>query len=73
MNAIVRMTGPHPSRIRHAARLRPVWHVSIVDTENTPQGTLYRVLSYQRAVTLSCNMARDRKLYLHVDALASIG
>ena len=73
MNAIVRMTGPHPSRIWHADRACPVWHVSIVDAGNTPQGTLYRVLSYQRAVTLSCNMARDRKLYLHVDALTFIG
>ena len=73
MNAIVRMTGPHSSRIWRANRACPVWHVSIVDAANTPQGTLYRVLTYQRAVTLSCNMARDRKLYLHVDALASIG
>ena len=73
MNAIVRMTGPHPSHIRHAGRACPLWHVSIVDAGNTSQGTLYRGLSYQRAVTLSCNMARDRKLYLHVDALASIG
>ena len=73
MNAIVRMTGPHPSRIRRADRSCAVWHVSIVDAGNTPRGTLYRVLTYQRAVTLSCNMARDRKLYLHMDALASIG
>ena len=71
MNAIVRMTGPHPSRIRCADRACPVWHVSLVDAGDKPQGMVYRVLSYQRAVTLSCNMARDRRLYLHMEALAA--
>ena len=69
MKALIRMTGPHPSRIQRGGCALPAWHVSIVDTEHQPQGTLYRCLSYRRAVWLSCSMARDRRLYLHMDAL----
>ena len=69
MKTLIRMTGPHPSRIRRAGRALPVWHVALVDTKGEQQGMIYRCLSYRRAVSLSCDMARDRRLFLHMEAL----
>lgn len=69
MKPLIRMTGPHPSRIQRGGVPVPAWHVLIVDTEHQPQGTLYRCLSYRRAVGLSCSMARDRRLFLHMEGL----
>jgi hypothetical protein len=68
--AIVHMTGPHPSRIRREGRPCPVWKVAVITAEDeTPRSTVYRCLSYRRAVSLSCSMARDRRLFLHMEAL----
>ncbi len=68
--AIVHMTGPHPSRTRRRGKAHPVWNVAvIVTTEQKATSTVYRCLSYRRAVSLSCNMARDRRLFLHMEAL----
>ena len=69
--AIVHMTGPHPSRIRRGGRPHPVWSVAIVTAadQKQPTSTVYRCLSYRRAVSLSCSMARDRRLHLHMEAL----
>ena len=68
--AIVHMTGPHPSRIRRGGRPHPVWSVAIVAaTDQNPTSTVYLCLSYRRAVSLSCSMARDRRLHLHMEAL----
>ena len=69
MKPIVRMTGPHPSRMTRGGRPLPAWHVSIVDDAKKPQECIYTVLSYRRAMSLSCNMAQDRKLFLHIEAL----
>jgi len=69
MKPIVRMTGPHPSRVKRGGCALPAWHVAIVDESQMPQGTVYRVLTYRRAMSLSCNMARDRRLFLHMEAL----
>ncbi len=66
----IHMTGPHPSRIKRGRKVFPSWHVSLVDTGSAPQGTVYRCLSYRRAVSLSCSMARDRRLHLHGGAAA---
>lgn len=62
---LVRMTGPHPSQFRAH---KPVWNVAIVDAERRPLGTVYRVFSFRRAVFLSSDMARDRRLYLQIEA-----
>ena len=67
--AIVHMTGPQPSRIRRGGRPHPVWSVAIVAADRKPTSTVYRCLSYSRAVSLSCSMARDRRLHLHIEAL----
>ena len=67
--AIVHMTGPHPSRIRREGKPHSVWNVAIVADGQKPTGTVYQCLSYGRAVSLSCNMARDRRLHLHMEAL----
>ena len=68
--AIVHMTGPHRSRIRREGKPRSVWNVAvIVAADQEPASTVYRCLSYRRAVSLSCNMARDRRLHLHMEAL----
>ena len=67
--SIVHMTGPHPSRIRRAGKPHSVWNVAVVvAADQKPKGTVYRCLSYRRAVSLSCNMARDRRLHLHMEA-----
>ena len=68
--AIVHMTGPHPSRVRRGGRPHPVWSVAIVAaTDQNPTSTVYLCLSYRRAVSLSCSMAHDRRLHLHMEAL----
>ena len=68
--AIVHMTGPHPSRIRREGQPRSVWNVAVVAAaDQEPTSTIYQCLSYRRAVSLSCNMARDRRLHLHMEAL----
>ena len=68
--AIVHMTGPHPSRIRRRGKAHPVWSVAIVAAaDQKPTSTVYRCLSYRRALSLSCRMAQDRRLFLHMEAL----
>ena len=67
--AIVHMTGPHCSRIRREGKPRSVWSVAVVAADQKPTSTVYQCLSYGRAVSLSCNMARDRRLHLHMEAL----
>ena len=68
--AIVHMTGPHCSRIRREGKPRSVWNVAVVAAaDQEPTTTVYQCWSYRRAVSLSCNMARDRRLHLHMEAL----
>ena len=69
MKPFVHVTGPHPARIRMKDRRAFVWHVRIEDADHEAAGRLYRVMSYRRAVSLSCNMAHDRRLFLRLDAL----
>ena len=70
MNAIVKMTGPHLGAVVVAGRPRPAWRVAVVFTGSRQnRSTVYQVLSYRRAVALSCSIAHDRKLHLHVEAL----
>ena len=69
-SAVVHMTGPHPSRTRRGGKASSVWFVSIVaEADRKPTSTVYRCLSYCRALSLSCNMAQDRRLFLHMEAL----
>ena len=67
--AIVHRTGPHCSHIRCEGKPRSVWNVAVVAADEKPTSTVYQCLSYRRAVSLSCNMARDRRLHLHMEAL----
>ena len=68
--ALVHMTGPHPSRTRRGGKARSVWRVAVVAAaDREPTSIVYRCLSYRRALALSCNMARDRRLFLHMEAL----
>ena len=68
--AIVHMTGPHPSRTRRDGKPRSVWSVAVVvAADQKPTSTVYRCLSYRRAVSLSCSMAHDRRLHLHMEAM----
>ena len=68
--ALVHMTGPHPSRTRRGGKARSVWFVAVVaEADRHPTSTVYRCLSYRRAVSLSCYMAQDRRLFLHMEAL----
>ena len=69
MKALIRMTGPHTARTWREGRPVQTWHVGIVDSAAKAQPTVYKCLSYRRAVFLSCNMARDRRLFLHMEAL----
>jgi hypothetical protein len=69
MKPFVQMTGPHPSRIWRGGTRLPAWEVAVISPERQPFGKVYRCLSYRRAVSLSCNIARDRLLYLHFHAL----
>lgn len=70
MNALVRMTGPHAGAATVNGRPRQAWRVAVISTsDRRPRSTVYQCLSYRRALSLSCNMAQDRKLYLHMEAL----
>lgn len=70
MTAFILTTGPHPSPIRGSGREKRFWRVAVVSANgNAPIGKEYRCLSYWRAVSLSCHMARDRRLFLHMQAL----
>lgn len=70
MNALVRMTGPHKGAVNINGRLLHSWKVAIVGSaDSRPQGKIYKCLSYARAVSLSCHMAHDRNLHLHMEAL----
>ena len=69
MNAIVKMTGLHWELSLTTGKPRLAWNVAVFSTEdNHPKSTIYKVLNYTRAVSLSCNMARDRRLFLHLEA-----
>ena len=69
-SAIVQMTGPYAARIKRKGRAQPVWQVAVVAaTDQKPMSTVYRRLSYGSAVLLSCSMAKDRRLHLHMAAL----
>ena len=68
--AIVQMTGPHTARLKRKGRAQPVWQVAVVAAaDQKPMSTVYRCMSYGSAVFLSCNMAKDRRLHLHIEAL----
>jgi hypothetical protein len=70
MNALVKMTGPHMGAASVNGKPRPAWRVAVISTQDRqPRTTVYHCLSYRRAVSLSCRMASDRKLYLHIEAL----
>ncbi len=70
MNALVKVTGPHAGAVRTEGKPRAAWRVAVIETQSRkPQGRVYQCLSYRRAVSLSCNMAHDRKLHLHLEAL----
>lgn len=70
MRLLVKVTGPHPDAARVAGKPRAAWRVAMVDGESRKsQGKVYVCLSYHRAVSLSCRMAHDRKLFLHMEAL----
>lgn len=69
MKPLIRMTGPHLSQVRRGGKPASIWRVAIVGYDDQPVSTVYRCLSYRRAVSLSCNMARDRELFLHMEAL----
>jgi hypothetical protein len=70
MKAIVQMTGPHPSQNRSVRFPKMLWRVSLVASDSrAPIGPEYRCLSYRRAVLLACDMAHDRRLFLHLKAL----
>ena len=70
MKPLIRMTGPHPSLVRRDGKTASIWRVAVVVASGyQPTGKVYRCLSYRRAVSLSCNMARDRRLFLRMDAL----
>ena len=70
MNAIVHMTGPHSGAVTVNGKPRRAWRVAVISTEDQqPRTKTYLCLSYRRAVSLSCNMAQDRRLHLHMEAL----
>ena len=70
MNALVKMTGPHLGAVKVGGKYRPAWRVAVMSTDDRrPRSKVYLCLTYRRAVWLSCNMAHDRKLHLHVEAL----
>lgn len=70
MNALVMMTGPHKAAAAINGKPAITWKVAVVlSSGSQPCGTVYKCLTYQRAVLLSCNMAHDRKLRLHIEAL----
>ena len=68
--AIVQMSGPHMPHTKRKGRAQPVWRVAVVAAaDEKPMSTVYRCLSYGSAVSLSCSMAKDRRLHLHMHAL----
>ena len=68
--AIVQMTGPHVPRSKRERKSHPIWRVAVVTAaDQKPMSTVYQCQSYSSAVYLSCNMAKDRRLHLHVEAL----
>jgi len=70
MKALVKMTGPHMGAAVVSGKQRPAWRVAVISTQDRkPHTTVYHCLSYRRAVSLSCRMAHDRKLHLHMEAL----
>lgn len=70
MNALVKVTGPHAGAVSVAGKARAAWRVAVIGRhDRKPQGKVYLCLSYRRAVSLSCNMAQDRRLHLHLEAL----
>ena len=70
MNSLVKVTGPHAGAVRIEGKPRAAWRVAVIETQSRkPQGKVYHCLSYRRAVSLSCQMAHDRKLHLHLEAL----
>ncbi len=70
MHALVKVTGPHAGTVKIKGRPCAAWRVAVIETQNRkPQGKVYHCLSYHRAVSLSCKIARDRKLHLHVATL----
>lgn len=70
MHALVKVTGPHAGAVRVEGKPRAAWRVAVIETQNRKlHGKVYHCLSYRRAVLLSCNMAHDRKLHLHLEAL----
>lgn len=70
MNALVKMTGPHMGAAVVSGKPRPAWRVAVISTQNLQlRTTVYHCLSYRSAVSLSCRMAYDRKLHLHMEAL----
>ena len=74
MNALVRMTGPHLGAASVNGRPCRAWRVAVISTaDRQPRTKVYLCLSYRRAVSLSCRMAQDRRLHLHMDALPRRG
>lgn len=70
MSALVKVTGPHARAVKVEGKPRAAWRVAVIETESRkPRSKVYLCLSYSRAVSLSCHMAHDRKLHLHVAAL----
>ena len=70
MNAFIEMTGPHPSQVRRRGKPASIWRVAVVSGDGRePQSTIYKVFTYRRAVGLACDMARDRRLFLHMEAV----
>jgi hypothetical protein len=70
MKALVKVTGPHAGAVRVQGKPRAAWRVAVIEAESMkPRGKVYLCLSYRRAVSLSCNIAHDRKLHLHLEAL----
>jgi hypothetical protein len=68
--AFVQVTGPYPLRSQRKGRRRHFWNVAVIAAaERKPLSVVYQCQSYRGAVALSCDMARDRKLFLHIEAL----
>jgi len=70
MNKLVMMTGPHLGAVAAGEKGKRTWKVAVISAADAaPCGKTYHCLSYRRAVSLSCRMAKDRRLRLHVEAL----
>jgi hypothetical protein len=69
LSSHVHMSGPHPFRIHPKAPTRPIWRVAIMAVgSEAPTGRVYRCMTFRRAANLACDMARDRRLMLRVEA-----